>query len=250
MPKPGKKKAPTPLDAFVHEVLKAPGFGECLQLCDVAELDHVCGLIPEAFAATRHGQVDAYGLHLSLMKNLHGPVYRYVEELERWQDKVNEIRQRAFEKLSGGPVRMGPATRVELQPSLDFLEHIEGVADHIEFGPWSEADAVACADRLRNAWYKWSACLSSYWMWSQVPRMLARLRLARHNGGQPAKDGKPGRPARLDKAAILKAYDELFPSKGSATAGIVATRFGCTAKRVREIDRERDGKKNEPNPAG
>lgn len=250
MPKPSKKKAPTHLDVFVNEVIKAPGFGECSQLCDVTELEQVCDLIPEAFAAARHGHAASYRLHLSLMENLHGPVFRFTEELEKWQDEVSKRRQEALEKLSGKPIRSGSATRIEMQPSLDFLEHIEGVADHIEFGPWSEADAEACADRLRMAWYKWIACLSSYWMWSKVPRFLAASKLSKRNGSMPAQGGKPGRPARLDKVAILKAYDDIYPSKGSAAAGIVAARFGCTAKRVREIVRNRDNKKNEPNPAG
>lgn len=252
MPKPSKKKAPTHLDAFVNEVIKAPGFGECLRLCDVAELEHVCDLIPEAFAAAEHGHAASYGLHLSLMKNLHGPVSRFTEELEKWQDEVSKRRQDELKKRSGEPIRIGSATRIEMQPSLDFLENIEGVADHIEFGPWSEADAEACADRLRMAWYKWIACLSSYWMWSQVPRLLARPKLSKRNGGMPARDGKPGRPALLDWDEVLKTYRELLPNKGRSTAAIVAKRYGCTATTVRKKARLMDEltKKSDPNPVG
>jgi hypothetical protein len=286
MAKPGKAAGAVKLGDFVQEVIKLPGFGECLRLCAVAELEQVCALIPEAFHAARHGHAASSGLHSSLMQHLYGPVFRFIEELERWQEEEQASRLKKLEAYRGKgfkreleqltnkrlqifgpwpepdeealrihedrsrPLNIGPVVREELQPSLDFLEHIEGVADHIEFGPWSEADEVACTDRLRQAWYKWIAYLSSCWMSTRVPEELARPLLARRNGRMPARDGKPGRPAKLDKTAMLKAYDELLPSKGSGTADIVAARFGCDPQTVRKHVRQRDREKNEPNPAG
>ncbi|NBD19521.1 hypothetical protein GTZ97_02380 [Aquabacterium fontiphilum] len=230
--------------------MKTPGFGECLQLCDVGELEHVCDLIPEAFTAARCGNGEAYGLHLSLRKNLHAPVLRYVEELERWQDATSNRRRQALEKLSGQPVRIARSERMEMQPSLDFLEQIERIADRIEFGPWSPEDAEDCAARLRHAWYRWIAYLSSYWMWARVPRILAGQKLSQANGKKAARDGTPGRTRLLDHDAIYKKLCELQSTHGRAAAGIVARIFGCTARYVREIEAREKRKKSGTNPAG
>jgi len=67
---------------FVGRFITAPGFGECTQLCDVVILDTYCEQIPDAFHVLRNGHQPEFPA--SIRVNLYEPLFRYLEELERY----------------------------------------------------------------------------------------------------------------------------------------------------------------------
>lgn len=232
------------LRPFIDEVFREVGFGECTQLCDVSQVQRVCGeLLPDAFdwLNTRHGIAGEHQLLKSLQDLLWEPLLRYAEQLEKSQADFRERRLASGLGGNGGSQ--------ELQSTLEFMESIEDVREWLRLGPWSDEDGAACAAILELAWYKWIATIATAHLAYKVPVAIARARAAPalSKGGAP-----PGRPPDLDKDRIFKRCQEMERLLGrSGAAGAVAKEFDCSATRVREVRREYEAKqKNETKPAG
>lgn len=231
------------LAAYAWQFIKSSGLGECTQLCDVGEIEHVCDLIPEEFALARAGQAARLsGLDTILSASL----IRYIGHLKERQEEQN--RKRCEELKAQGVVnpRIGGGRPMELQPTLDFLQEIENVKEALADGPWDERTADEVSHRLRYAWFRWVAYLSSVHMWQELPKHVAAKKVKREQALQSKANGqKGGRDLKYDWPRILAVYDQLYPEWGRFTAQKVADRFAETGVKADSITRKANARKNQ-----
>jgi hypothetical protein len=222
------------LAAYAWQFIKSSGLGECTQLCDVGEIEHVCDLIPEEFALARAGQ----GARLSSLDTiLSASLVRYLEHLKERQEEQDRARREKYAAMGIDSQRIGGGRPMELCPTLDFLQEIENVKEALADGPWDERTADEVSHRLRYAWFRWVAYLSSVHMWQNLPRHVAAKKVKDEQASQSRENAKKGgRKPTHDWPGIFAAYDQLWPEKGRDTAAIVAARFsgtGVTADAIR-----------------
>lgn len=200
------------------EVVNEPGLGECSQLCDVNQMEHVCSLVVEAFAAARHG--SSSGLSRPLNTLLLEPLRRFLLTL-------------------GTPRRKGRnrGDRTELQPTRDLIAAAEEVIRRIDAGPWDESRAAESATRLRYAWAIWIAYIASYWMTFEVPLRLVEKEVRREQGRLGGRTPKRGTQRSTGKAAeiVAKYIDLAARMDADKVAGATARHLEVTATYVRRV---------------
>lgn len=228
------------LAAYAWQFIKTAGLGECTQLCDVGEIEHVCDLVSEEFALARAGHAASLpSLDTKLIVSLFG----YLDHLKARQEEQNRKRLDELRAQGIRNPRIGGGMPMEWGATVDFIEAIEGVKRALAGGPWDERTADEVSHRLRYAWFRWVAYLSSVHMWQELPKHVAAKRVKGEQALQSRKNGKRGgRRAEHNWPSILAAYDQLRPSKGRDTAGIVAARFtssGVTPDAIRKKVRAR-----------
>lgn len=199
------------------KVIKEAGLGECSQLCDASEVEHVCDLVREAFKAAQCGSKT--DLPNGLQTFLILPLQRYVSTLT--------IRGRKG-------VRSG--VRMELEPTLTLIASAEEVIRRIDVGPWTEARADESMHLLRYAWCRWVTYVASYWLTIEVPVRLVEKAARREQGRLGGTTLKRGLQRSTGKAAeIVLKYSELLVKGNKTPAGVVARQFEVTATYVRQV---------------
>jgi hypothetical protein len=210
-----------------RRVLDEAGLGECLQLCDAGQMEHVCDLVPEAFISAMHGQPP--GLIHGLRENLQGPLSRYVPTLT----------------VPRRPPGFGSGVRMELAPTLALIDAVEEVIRRIEVGPWDDASAADAKHLLRYAWCNWIVYVASYWMWAEVPILLASKALRREHGRLGKGVPRVGVERKTDRSSeIIQAAERLAKTMAAeSVAGAVARHLGVSAHWVRRVlKKEREQK--------
>jgi len=206
---------------FRDLVTKEAGLGECSQLCDVGQMEHVCSLITEAYIAARDGIEP--GLSHGLKSLLLAPLQRLLPTLTV---------SRRNGRSSG--------IRMELQPTSELIVAVEEVIRRIDDGPWDEARATEAAHRLRYAWAIWIAYLSSYWMTFEVPKRLAELHVQRELGRIGGSTKKQG--TQRSVATASKIIDQYITTQKRLephlVAGSVALQVGHSPQWVRTVWRK------------
>lgn len=230
------------LRPFLDEVTREAGFGECSQLCDVGTVGRVCSeLLPEAFDWARMAD-EASGepsLLESLKQLMWEPLLRYAQQLEATRADI--VSERESAGIGGGFVL------AQLDATIEFMDVVNEVREHLRLGPWSEEDGNACSDLLERSWYKWIAHVAGSYISFAVPVSIARARSA----SARAKEGAtPGRSPKFDQAKILALYLEEAPRRGRDAASHVAKRVGCTSAYVRALVRRSSSEKSETNSTG
>jgi len=200
-------------------LLASAGLGECSQLCDVWQMEHVCELLPDAFFAAQLGEKQ--GLTHGLRTLLIEPLYRFLPTL-------------TVPARKGG---IGRGRRMELAPTLELIEAAEEVIRRIESGPWDEQSAEAARHLLRYAWVSWIAYVASYWMSSEVPKLLVAKQVRREQGRLGGKASKAGtRRASANAEKIVELYEKLSKKLEPAqVAGAVAIQLSVTSTWVRRV---------------
>ena len=203
---------------FRELAIKESGLGECSQLCDVGQMEHVCLLITEAFIAARLGIKP--GLSQALKSLLIDPLQRFLPTLT-----VPHRKGRSY------------GVRMELQPTLELIFAAEEVIHRLDAGPWDEARAIEVGVRLRYAWAIWIAYLASYWMTFEVPKRLAEQRVRRAHGaigGKVVKQGLERSTGTADQ--IVASYEDMQKRMEShQVAGAVANKLDMTPQWVRRV---------------
>jgi hypothetical protein len=231
------------LAAYAWQFIKSSGLGECTQLCDVGEIESICDQVPEEFALAREGYPTRMG---RFDTHLIPALIRYLEHLKERQEEQDRARREEYAAMGidGQSIRGGRP--MELHPTLDFIREIENVKGALADGPWDERTADEVSHRLRYAWFRWVAYLSSVHMWQNLPRHVAAKKVKGEQASQSRANAKKGgRKPKHDWPGIFAAYDQLWPEKGRDTAAIVAARFsgtGVTADAIRRKAKARDKK--------
>ena len=201
-----------------EQVIKEAGLGECSQLCDALEMEHVCDLVRSAFEAARYGSKT--GVSTGLQTLLIEPLQRYVPTLTV-------------------PTRKGvrSGVRMELEPTFKLIESAEEVIHRIQVGPWSEARAEETAHLLRYAWCAWITYVASYWLTFEVPVRLVEKKVRREQGRLGGKAARSGLQRTTDKPKeIVAKYIELSKKmEARQVAGAVARQLAVTAQYVRRV---------------
>lgn len=207
---------------LVEAVRQEAGLGKCLELCDADYMERVCDLVPEAFAASRH---DSRSELPAALRNI------LIAALKQYRSSLTS---------------MPRTVRMEDQPTIDFIDAAEAVAKQIEVGPWSEADTSKAKHLLRYAWCTWITYVASYWMWSEVPKLLASKQLSRVNGKKST-----GRAKTLNHDAIVATYWRLSESKDKRNiASLVAREHSCSDTSVRNVMKAHEKEKKAKQPMG
>ena len=171
-------------------VIKSAGLGECSQLCDVAQIEHVCELVEDELTAAAVSGLPGRGTAEALRTLLVLPLQNYLATL-----RLSRLRNRAG---------VGVGLRMETFPTIELIQAAENVCVRLQFGPCDRGPMREDALCLRNAWFRWAAYVASYWVTDKVPELLARTIFAAssgHGGGIAFKEG----PARSSgtRAAVL-----------------------------------------------
>lgn len=206
-------------------VMKSAGLGECSQLCDVAEVEHVCDLVLEEFAAARLGAACRPPAFIAaLQQNLIAPLVRYAGTL-------------AVPKRSDG---FGAGRRMEAQPTAELISAAAEVQRHLADGPWAETDAKRAAQLLETAWLRWIAYVSSYWLWDRVPALLVEKQIRREQGKLGKGVPRTGEMrATSNKDAIIRLAERLAKTKAAhEVAGAVAQQLNYSPQWVRRVLKE------------
>lgn len=211
------------------EMLKEPGLGECLQLCEASEIDRVCDLVAEDFKVFRLGYPEDARMAKALRQLLIEPIRRY--------EALLTVKKRVMKLPNGEKVTLASGVRMEAASTAGLLSMAGKVADALEAKLSDERSAHEMTEALRHDWFVWLGYVASYWLQYKVPVHLTQTRVRQEQGRLGGKAPKDGATRSTAKAAqIIAAYVELSRRlEPKNVAGAVALKLGCTPQWVRRV---------------